>query len=524
VRTLALLLSVALSATACTTVTFAEADLLVRGGTIYPGDGEPFVGDVAVRDGRILAVGPALSVSAASVIDARGMIVTPGFIDPHTHMGDWVTSDDPQRRLVEPFLAQGVTTAIFGNDGGGPIEFDALFGGASERPTGINFAAFTGFGTIRQAVIGDARRAPSAEELDRQKALVRSAMCAGALGLSTGLFYAPQSFSETAEVIELARVAGTMGGLYDTHLRDESNYTVGLSAAIEEAIVIAREAQVPVHISHIKALGVDLHGWARAIVARIEKARAEGLEITASQYPWTASGTSMTASLMPLWALDGGRAAMLERLGDPAYSVRLRDEITENLRRRGGPKSLLVVEGRWKGRTLDQIAAASGTDPLSAAQAVIRTGDVAVVSFNMDEGDVASFMRQPWTFTGSDASPGHPRTFGSFARKYAIYVKERKTLTLREFIDRSTALTADLLGLRDRGRIRRGAFADIAVFDPAEFAARATYEEPELTATGMRAVIVNGELALADGSLTGVAAGRALRHSPPVGTCPGQSR
>jgi N-acyl-D-amino-acid deacylase len=522
-RRLALLLCTALTAS-CTTVSPAQVDLLIAGGTIYPGGGPPFAGDVAVRAERIVAVGPSLAVEAARTIDARGMIVSPGFIDPHTHIGDRLTSDDSRRRLVEPFLLQGVTTAVIGNDGGGPIEVVALLDGASAKPTGVNFAAFTGFGTIREAVIGNDRRAPTAEELARQQALVRRAMCGGALGLSTGLFYAPQSFSETSEVVALAQVAGAMGGVYDTHLRDESNYTVGLAAAVDETIAIARAAKMPVHISHIKALGVDLHGAAPAIVAKIEKARAEGLEVTASQYPWDASGTSMVAALMPLWALEGGRPAMLARLDDPALAARVREGMAENLRRRGGAESLLVVEGRWKGRRLSEIAAETGTDPVAAAVAAIRSGDVAVVSFNMAESDIAAFMRQPWTMTGSDASPGHPRTFGSFARKYAVYVKERQVLSLRAFIDRSTSVTADFLGLSGRGRIKLGHFADIAVFDPDAFAARATYEEPELTATGMHAVVVNGTLAVLDGALTGAAAGRPLRHMPPRGSCPRQSR
>jgi N-acyl-D-aspartate/D-glutamate deacylase len=504
----------------CATIAPSQADLLIAGGTIYPGDGAPFTGDVAVRGDRIVAVGPHLSMHAARTIDARGLIVTPGFIDPHTHMGEWLTDADPRRRLIEPFLLQGVTSAVVGNDGGGPIEIAALLDGAATRPTGINFAAFTGFGTIRKAVIGDAARAPTAEELARERDLVRAAMCEGAIGLSTGLFYAPQSFSETPEVVALAAVAGRLGGVYDTHLRDEADYTVGLAAAVDETIAIARQAHIPVHISHIKALGVNVQGMAPAIIAKIDAARASGLSITAGQYPWDASGTSMVASLVPLWALDGGRTAMLSRLDDPAQVARFRAGMAENLQRRGGADKLLVVEGRWKGRRLNEIADQTGVDAIDAAIAVIRAGDVGVVSFNMAERDIAAFMRSPWTMTDSDASEGHPRVYGSFARKYAVYVKERQVLTLQQFVDRSTATTADFFGLTGRGRLRAGGYADIAVFDPDTFAARATYEEPERTATGMRAVVVNGTLAVVDGALTGAAPGRGLRHIPPAGSCP----
>lgn len=496
-----------------------QADLLIRGGTVYPGGAEPFTGDVAIRGNRIVAVGPKLSLRAARTLDARGMIVAPGFIDPHTHMTEWLTADDPRRRLIEPFLLQGVTTAFVGNDGGGPIAVRALLASAGTKPVGVNYAVFTGFGTIREAVIGPARRAPTADELARQQALVRSAMCEGALGLSTGLFYAPQSFAETDEVVALAKVAGALGGTYDTHLRDEANYTVGLSAAVDEALQIAREARLPVHISHIKALGVDVQGMAPEIVARIEAARAEGLDVTANQYPWGASGTSLVAALVPLWAQDGGRAAMLARLADPALADRLAREIAENLRRRGGPASLLIAEGRWQGRRLDAVAREMGTDPVAAAIAAIREADARTISFNMAESDIIAFMRAPWTMTGSDASAGHPRAYGSFARKYAVYVREGGVLSVREFVDRSATLAADWFGLADRGRLRAGAFADVVIFNPAAYAARATYEQPELTAAGVRAVVVNGRLAVENGALTGVAAGRALAKSPPPGQC-----
>lgn len=496
-----------------------QADLLIREGMVYPGGAEPFAGDVAIVGDRITAVGAKLKVTAKSTIDARGMIVAPGFIDPHAHMEGWLTADDPQRRLVEPFLLQGVTTAFVGNDGGGPIAVDALLSGAATKPVGINFAVFTGFGTIRERVIGSARHAPTPAELAREQALVRQAMCEGAMGLSTGLFYAPQSFAQTGEVVALARTASELGGVYDTHLRDEANYTVGLAGAVDEAITVAREARIPVHISHIKALGIDLHGTAPGIIGRIAAARAQDLDVTAGQYPWDASGTSLVVALVPLWAQEGGRAAMLARLADRAHSERIRVEIAENLRRRGGPHSLLIVEGPQRGKRLDAVAEAMGLTPVAAAVAVISVADPATISFNMAEADIAAFMRQPWTMTDSDASTAHPRVYGSFARKYAVYVKERGVISLREFIDRSSAHTADWFGIADRGHLRAGALADVVVFDPQRYAARATYEQPNLPATGVRAVVVNGELAVVDGKLTGAAAGRALPQTPPAGAC-----
>ena len=493
-------------------------DLLIRGGTVYPGDAPPFVGDVAVKGERIVAVGPDLALTATRVIDARKMIVAPGFIDPHTHTGEQLASPDATTRLIPAFLLQGVTTAFIGNDGGGVPEVRGVLASAQTKPVGINYGAYVGFGAVRERVIGAAARAPSSGELERMKALVAKGMCEGAMGLSTGLFYAPQSFSKTDEVVALAREAGARGGIYDSHLRDESSYTIGLAAAVDEALTIGRLAQLPVHISHIKALGVDVEGQAPAVIAKVEAARAAGQKVTADQYPWSASGTSLVASLVPGWAQDGGRTAMLARFDDPALAARLHKDMAENLRRRGGAAQLLITEGPDAGRTLDKLA--KGGDPLDAAIRVIRRADPAVASFNQSERDITAFMARPWVMTGSDASGGHPRVFGSFAQKYAVYVRAQKVLELRQFVERSATLTADTFGLTDRGRLRTGAFADVVVFDPGKYKARATYAKPTLTAAGVRTVLVNGVLAVDRGRLTGRAAGRALPHLPTRGSCP----
>lgn len=495
-------------------------DLLIRGGTVYTGSDPPFTGDVAIVGGRIEAVGRRLAGPARRIVDAKGMVVAPGFIDPHSHVGDDLASPDASIRLIPAFLMQGVTTAFIGNDGGGDPEVAGTLGAAAKRPVGINFATYVGFGAVRGQVVGEADRAPTPEELDRMRGLVAAAMCQGALGLSTGLFYAPQSFAKTGEVVALAREAGRRGGVYDSHIRDESSYTIGLAAAVDEAIAIGREAGLPVNISHIKALGVDVQGQAPAIVARIESARRAGLRVTADQYPWSASGTSLAAALVPGWAQDGGRDALLRRFDDPASSPRLRADMAENMRRRGGAAALLITQGEFKGRTLAEIALSRREEAVAAAMAVIRSGDPAVASFNQSEPDIRTFMRQPWVMTGSDASAGHPRTYGSFARKYAKYVVADRVLTLRQFIERSSTLTADTFGLAGRGRLKPGAHADLIVFDPRSYAARATYEQPTLAAAGMRTVVVNGILAVDQGVLTGEAAGRALPHRPTPGTCP----
>ncbi|RJF91508.1 D-aminoacylase [Sphingomonas cavernae] len=495
-----------------------QVDLLIRGGTVYTGSAEPFVGDVAVTGDRIRLVTHRADVHAKQVIDASGMVVAPGFIDPHTHAGAMLASDDAQERLILPFLMQGVTTAFVGNDGGGDLDVAGVLGRAAAKPVGINYATYVGLGPIRKSVIGEADRKPTTDELARMKGLVAKAMCEGALGLSTGLFYAPQSFAGREEVVALAREAGSRGGTYDSHIRDESSYSIGLKAAIEEAIDVGRQAQMPVHIAHIKALGVDVQGQANTIIGIVEAARAQGQMVTADQYPWSASGTSLAASLVPRWAQDGGRVALLRRFDDGALADRLRTDMVENLRKRGGAGALLVTAGRHKGATLAKIAEAHSGDAITAAIAVIREDDPGVASFNQSEQDIAAFMKRPWVMTGSDASTGHPRVYGSFARKYAKYVVADKVLTLRDFIERSSALTADTFGLDGRGHLRAGAFADIVVFDPRRYRERATYDAPTLLADGVRSVIVNGVVVVDGGKPIGRAAGRALAHKP-TGRC-----
>ncbi|NYF34098.1 MULTISPECIES: amidohydrolase family protein [Sphingopyxis] len=515
-----------------TAQTEVAADVILRGGTVYSGEAAPFRGDVAIRGDRITYVGPKAPGTATRTIDATGLIVAPGFIDPHTHVNEALASSDPAARLVLPFLTQGVTTAFIGVDGGGDPDIARTFGtakaasgdgeaglGQSMRDFGINFAAYVGLGAVRAKVIGAADRAPTPAELAQMADLVDKAMCDGALGLSTGLFYAPQSFAKRDEVVALAKAAAAKGGIYDSHLRDESSYTIGLAAAVDEALAIGRDAGIPVHIAHIKALGVDVHGQAGAVIAQIEKAQKAGQVVHADQYPWSASGTGLSAALLPRWAQDGGRAAMLKRFDDGATMARMRPEIAENLRRRGGPASLLITSGPAgvEGKTLEDVAKEQGVDPVDAAIAVLRQREAGVASFNQSEADIAAFMTRPWVVTSSDASRGHPRYYASYARKYATYVKDKRVLDLRRFIAQSTTTTARLFGLEDRGELKAGAFADVIAFDPETFAPRADYADPALFSTGMRFVLVNGVLALEDGAPTGAAGGKPLPRTPVAG-------
>lgn len=524
------LLSVLLAAVAGPAIAATPVDVVIRGGTIYSGaDAAPITGDVEIAGDRIVYVGPARRTAAARVIDARGQIVAPGFIDAHTHPDSYIRSPDRTARLNLPWLAQGVSTIVAGVDGGGTPDVADDARALAAAGIGTNVVPFVGFGAVRARVLGQDDRAPTPIELAREQALVAKGMCEGASGLSTGLFYAPQSFATTVEVVAVAREAGRRGGMYDTHQRDESNYTIGLLASTREAIEIGRRAGMPVHVAHLKALGVDLQGQAPQLIATIAAARAAGQDVTADQYPWLASGSSVDAALLPRWASDGGYAKLRARLADQPTLARIRAEMTENLRRRGGQESILLTsEGQpWTGRTLGQMATAWKLSPVDAAIRILQTPDAAgtgpagvgIASFNMADRDVDLIMRQPWVVTSSDGSDGHPRQYATFPRKYQTYVRERKVISMRDFIRRSTGLTADLYRIADRGYLKAGKFADVVVFDPVAYAPRADYVHPRVPSAGVRALLVNGRVALADGKATGVAVGRVLLRPKPAG-CP----
>lgn len=510
-----------------------QADLLIVGGSLHDGGtGAMRRADVAIVDDRIVWVGPDATqrYRAARIIDAAGQVVAPGFIDPHSHPDTYIRSDDPAQRRNAPWLYQGVTTIGIGVDGGGSPDIAKQRAWFEVNGVGTNLVPYVGFGAVRSRVLGQSARAPDAAELARMRGLVASAMCEGAFGLSSGLFYVPQSYAGTDEVVAVAGEAARRGGLYDTHQRDESSYGVGLVESTREAIEIGRRAGMPVHIAHIKALGVDVHGKAAELVALVEQARADGQRVTADQYPWLASGTGLAAALLPPWSREGGREAMLRRFADPAQLAGIREEMGDNLRRRGGADAILLtsIGEEWTGRTLAQVAADWRVSAIDAALRIIGQDErppgvrssASIASFNMRQDDVDLLMQQPWVVTSSDGSNGHPRQYGSFPEKFARYVRERELLDIATFIHRSTGLTADILGLQQRGYLRPGYFADVVVFDPATLAARATYVEPRELSVGVSHLIVNGVVAISDGAQTDELGGRMLHHVPTEGTCP----
>lgn len=490
-----------------------EGTILIQGGTVVDGTGiDAFQADILVKDDIIEFVGQNENIRAEKIINAEGYLVTPGFIDPHTHsLGDLKSVD---RNANLNYLTQGVTTVIVGNDGEGPFNIVELSDRLKNK-IGTNVAFFIGHGTVREEVMGMEDRDPSQEELSLMKSLILQAMNDGALGLSSGLYYAPGSYSSTEEVIELTKIIQPYGGVYDTHLRDESTYSIGLINAVKEAIAIGDSANVHVNLAHIKALGVDVWGQSTDIIALVEEARSQGVEVTADQYPWPASGTHLENALLNRWVMAGGKAAYFERLHSPELLPRIKSELSENLRKRGGAASILITaevsDTTLIGYNLKEIADRADRDPVDVALEIIRNGGCRIASFNMNEQDIEKFMTQQWVMTSSDGTNGHPRKYASFPRKLQEYVLSKKILTIEEFVQRSSGLTASTFGFLDRGVLEKGKKADIIIWKPEEFVPRANFSNPTEFSTGIHYLIINGEIAIQDSNYINVLNGDVLK-------------
>jgi N-acyl-D-amino-acid deacylase len=479
-------------------------DVLIRNGRVMDGSGNPWLrADIGVNGDRIAAIGRLTEATAARVIDAHDRIVAPGFIDVHSHAADGLRN--AALHQAQPILAQGVTTVVVNPDGGGPVDLAAQRAALEAAHPGPNAALLIGHGSVRSAVMGNANRAPTDEELTRMKELVRRGMTEGAFGLSSGLFYVPGSFAKTEEVIELTKVAAEFGGLYTSHVRDEGNYDTGVRASVLEVIRIAEEARTIGIVTHMKALGTDSWGLSADLLKMIEDARARGAQVFADQYPYDASSTSLRAALLP-----GGVQA--------TEAV-----VAENLRRRNGPNAIQIAfyspDRSLEGKRLSEIAEARNVSPVKAAMDIMAAGNASIVSYNMSEQDIASIMRAPFTMASSDgglvavgAGHPHPRDYGAFARRLGVYVRDRKVVPLEFAVRSMTSLPASVFGLTDRGVIRPGAFADLVIFDPATIRDMATYEEPQKLAEGVSDLLVNGVPVRLDGKFTDQAPGRVLRR------------
>jgi N-acyl-D-amino-acid deacylase len=527
-------------------------DLLIVNGTIYDGrGGSPYRADLAVAGDRIAAIGTGLG-DADRTIDASGLAVTPGFIN----MLSWATETLIEDGLSQSDIRQGVTLEVMGEgesmgplnaamkdeyrERQGDIRFDIAWTTLGEylqhledRGISSNVASFVGAATVRVHELGYADRAPNAAELQRMEGLVRTAMEEGALGVGSSLIYAPAFYADTDELIALSRVAAEYGGRYISHIRSEGNDLLG---AVDELITIARETGIGAEIYHLKAAGEQNWDKLEAVFARIEAARAAGLDITADMYTYTAGATGLDAS-MPPWVQEGGFEAWAARLRDPAIRARLAEEIAtptsdwENWYLAAGSAERILLVGfknpdlkHLTGKSLAAVAAMRGTPPITTMlDLVVEDGSrVGTVYFVMSEENIRKKIAQPWMAFGSDAesmapegvfllSNPHPRAYGNFARLLGKYVREEQIIPLEEAIRRLTSFPAENLKIRDRGLLKEGHFADIAVFDPQTITGHATFAEPHQYATGMHHVIVNGVPVLLDGEHTGATPGRFVK-------------
>jgi len=496
-----------------------DADLLLCGGTIHDGSGaEPRVGDVAVRDGRIVAIGKVTPGKIGRTIDCRGLVVAPGLIDLHTHSDG--TLAQPGVRPALNYLLQGCTTMCTGNCGGGK-DVAKFLQDVDANGAGTNIIHLVGHGSVRQAVLGSERRAPTAEELQRMQASVAQAMRHGAWGMSTGLIYAPGSYAQSEELVALAQVVAAHGGMYASHIRDEGDH---LLAAVEEAIRIGRQSGAPIHISHFKSMQIPNWGRIREAAAMIEKARAEGLAITADQYPYTANSFSLADATLPDSQVRWSRADLAKRMADePEFAAQVRRTIADQLAR---TEKIEIAASKkfpdYVGKSLKQIAAEERIDTVDLVLKILAQEAPQIVSHSMSEADVRWAMTLPWVTTASDGSARtqnpnehhHPRNFGTFARKIGHYAIREKVLSLPQAIRSATGLPADAFGIPERGYLRLGYHADIVVFDPASYRDQATFDRPQEYATGVRYVFLAGQAAVDGGKPSDKLFGRVLRHRP----------
>ena len=531
-------------------------DTLFKGAKIVDGTGAPWYrGDVGVKDGRIAAVGCLSKESAREVIDVGDRVLSPGFIDAHTH-SDFVVFRDP---VMESKLRQGVTTQAVGQCGqsAAPVKeeylgllesylgfvlagtkiswnwrtYDEWLKETEKLPLAVNMITCLGHGTLRAAVMGFEDREATPEEMEEMKAHLREAMAAGSFGLTSGLIYPPGVYAPKEEMWALAEVLAETGGLYLSHMRSESG---DLLAAVAETIELGRRAAVPVQISHHKALGKDNWGLVTKTLRMVDEARASGVDVTIDQYPYNNCSTSVRACLPP-WAQAGGVQAICDRLAQPEMRAKIAEEMKASLdmskpcgwesmlRHGGGPAGALVVycpnTPQWEGMNLEQIADRMGTDPVEAAFEVITANggsDLACYAAISDD-DIKTILLHPATMVGADSIPpaegakAHPRSFGTHGRIIAKYVMEEKVLSLETAVHKMAGMPAARYGLQAKGLIREGMDGDILVFDPAKVKDNATYENPTELTTGMDYVLVGGVKTVAEGALTGNAAGRVLR-------------
>ena len=542
------------SMTACTGPLPEQAryDVLITNAQIVDGTGgEPRQGAIAIKDGKIAAVGNLATSAASRTIDAKGRTVSPGFIDMHSHSDMPLLTDGNAQSKIR----QGVTTEVIGESGSvAPrkepsgaatwTDFNGYFTAIEKNGISPNLLSYLGLGTVREMVIGEDDRKPTPAELEAMQTMVSSMMDQGIFGVSTGLIYPPNAYSTVDELAAVSKPAAEKGGLYASHLRFDG---AKLREGIEEAVAIGERAGIPVHVFHIKVTGQKNFGRMKEVIDIVEAARARGIRVTADQYPYVASSTGLTATIPP-WALDGGTARLLERLKDKAQRARIRRDMEDQNpswesryqsagtwqnvqlaaigRTRGAAEQGTSPNRKYEGLRVAEAAKQAGKDPFDFVFDLLieERGSVGCVYFIIDEADLALALKQPWVAIGSDGSAfategplragvPHPRSFGTFPRVLGRYVRELKVITLQEAIRKMTSLPASILGLPDRGTIQEGQWADLVIFDPSTVADQATFEDPFQYPVGIETVLVNGQVVLDEGKHTNARPGKVLKRT-----------
>ncbi len=505
--------------------TFLEKpyDLVIKNGIIIDGTGNPwFKSDIGLKKQKIVRIGFINESQAKKSIDASDLVVSPGFIDIHTHC-DRKIAEVP---TVDNYIHQGVTTVIGGNCGGHPFPLKELFKKIEQQGASVNFGCLVGHNTIRRKVMSFKMQAPTEEEMEKMKALVEEEMKAGALGFSTGLSYLPGIYSETEELVQLASVVSRYGGIYATHLRDQGRH---ITDAIEEAIEIGERNKIPVQIAHVKLADDAVWYELKRITKPVEEARKRGVEVTLDQYPYTATSSGFTSSF-PSWAFEGGKERFLERLEDNEALQKIKSFVIKrrltSTKRINKPETIYIANSEkfpeYEGKNLQEILLSQGKKSTAdnAADLIIeieKNGGASGVFFQMDEKDVEGLMRLPYNMHASDGGVRvkgegvpHPRNYGTFPRVIAHFVRERGIISLEEAVRKMTSLPAQTLRLNKRGIIREGLYADLTIFDRDTFADKATFPNPHQYSQGLMYVIVNGELVVEKGKHTGRLPGMVL--------------
>ena len=499
-------------------------DILITNGKIIDGTGNNwYYGNVAVKDGKIIAVGRELNYSAKKTIDATGLVIAPGFIDVHTHL----EGDEAKEPTAKSFIYDGVTTCITGNCGSSETDIGKYLAWIDSLKLSINVASLIGHNDVRKAVMGRANRDATPGEMKKMESLVEKAMMDGAVGMSTGLIYIPGTYTKTPEIVDLAKIVSKYHGVYASHMRDEGD---SVTQAIEEALTIGREAKLPVEISHFKLSGQQNWGRSKITVPMIEAARREGIDVTIDQYPYTASSTSIS-TLIPDDILADGQDSIKARLQRPQVRKYVTDEMLKKIKKRKlkhfsyAVVAYFAPDTSYNGKSIEQINLMKGRKHTAKEEAntvmdIMMQGGASAVFHGMSEDDVKRIMKYPYNMFACDATirvlnsgMPHPRGYGTNARILGKYVREEKVLTLEEAIRRMTSLPAQKFQLRDRGLIREGMAADIVVFDESKVKDLATFEKPHAYSTGFQFVIVNGMLTVDNGVHTGARAGQALYHT-----------